>query len=165
MCHIPHASALLHLPCIYICSNQSCYASIVCCLGTEIHRDGYTVNATKYEAVAFVDDSTMTVGGGVYLLTIEVIPVTLNITDIVGFITNITKDGTMSPDIQGVSGALNNLVILRTVNPLPPGNYFFTVGLTLYSLTLTGTFTELVREVELRILPPARKFIGLRCAN
>ena len=115
------------------------------------------MNATKYEAVAFVDDSTMNVGGGAYLLTIDVILVTLNITDVNAFLTNITRDGAMSFDIQGVPGASSNLVILRTVNPLAVGTHLFTIGLKLDSLTLTGTFTELVREVELWILPPARR--------
>ena len=128
------------------------------------------MNATKYEAVAFVDvhDITMEVQGGTYLLTIAVIPVTLDITQVTQFITtNITGAGTVGVDIQGVPGVTANLVILRTVNPIPPGKLFFTVGLEPFSTspTLPGPFTELEREVELWILPPARRFTLHQCMS
>ena len=113
------------------------------------------MNATKYEAVAFVDDRTMMVQGGTYLLTVNIIPVTLNINDVVVFITTINGSGTESIDFQAVQGASVNLVVLRTRNPIPQGIYIFTIGLMPFSLTLPGTFTKLEREVELWILPPA----------
>ena len=125
---------------------------------TDVHPDGYTVNATKYEAVAFVDDRTMVVRGGTYLLTVNIIPVTLNINDVVVFITTINGSGTESVDFQGIEGASKNLVVLRTVNPIPQGNYIFTLGLMPFSSTLPGTFSTLEREVELWVLPPAGRF-------
>ena len=160
-----HDSALLYLPYLHVSVHihtvteaivDLYVAAIICCLGSEIHRDGYTVNATKYEAVAFVDDSTMNIPGGSYLLTIEVIPVSLNISQVQEFFVNINGSGTESVDITKAVGASTSLVILRTVNPLPPGNHLFTVGLKPFSHTLTGTFTELKREVELWILSPTR---------
>lgn len=115
------------------------------------------MNATKYEAVAFVDDSTMKIPGGSYLFTIEVIPVSLDINQVVEFIVNINGSGTESVDITKGLGASASMVIIRTVNPLPPGNHLFTVEMKPFSQTLTGTFTELKREVELWILSPTRK--------
>ena len=114
------------------------------------------MNATKYEAIAFVDDITMNLQGGSYLFTIEAIPVSLDISQVLEFSLSINGSGTESVDIQGVFGASSRHVILRTVNPLPPGSHLFTVGLKPFSLTLTGTFTELKREVELWILSPTR---------
>ena len=133
------------------------FVSTVYYLAVGIHPDGYTVNATKYEAVAFVDDHTMAVQGGTYLLTVNIIPVTLNINDVVVFITTINGSGTESVDFQGIQGITTNLVVLRTVNSVPQGNYVFTLGLMPFSTTLSGPFTKLERDVELWILPPAGK--------
>ena len=116
------------------------------------------MNATKYEAVAFVDDLTMMVQGGMYLLTINIIPVTLDINEVLEFIATINGAGTESVDFQGIQGASTNLVVLRTRNPIPLGNYSFTIGLMPFSFTLPGMFSKLQREVELWILPHARKF-------
>ena len=136
----------------------SWFVSIVYCIASDVHPDGYTVNATKYEAVAFVDDVTMTVQGGTYLLTIEVIPTELNTTEVEQFIATINGTGTEMLDFQAALGATTNLVVLRTINPIPPRKHSFTVGLKPYSFTLPGPFTTLEREVELWILPPARRF-------
>ena len=116
------------------------------------------MNATKYKAVAFVDDVTMTVQGGAYLLTIEVIPTELNTTQVEQFIATINGMGTEMLDFQAALGATTNQIVLRTINPIPPGKHSFTVELKPYSFTLPGPFTTLEREVELWILPPARRF-------
>ena len=116
------------------------------------------MNATKYEAVAFVDERAMMVQGGSYLLTINIIPVTLNINEVVEFITAINGAGSESTDFQGALGASTNLVVLRTRNPIPQGNYIFTIRLMPFSSTLPGPFTKLEREVELWVLPPAGRF-------
>ena len=123
------------------------------------------MNATKYEAVAFVDDVTRMVQGGTYLLTIEVIATTLDTTKVQEFITNIIGTGTENVDFQGVLGALVNQVVLRTRNPIPPGNHSFTVSLQPFSFILPGPFTTLEREVELWILPPARRFAQCQCMS
>ena len=139
--------------------------SIVYCIATDFHLDGYTVNATKYEAVAFVNDVTMMVQGGTYLLTIEVIPSTLNITAVEEFFTTINGTGTERLDFQGNVGASNYQVILRTRNLIPPGKHSFTVELKPFSFILPGPFTALEREVELWVLPPARRFALYQCMS
>lgn len=144
---------------------MSWFVSIVYCIATDIHPDGYTVNATKYEAVAFVDDATMMVPGGTYLLTIEVIPTELDTTKVEEFITTINGTGTEVLDFQGALGATTNQVVLRTINPIPPGKHSFTVRLKPFSFDLPGPFTTLEREVELWILPHARRFALCECMS
>ena len=105
------------------------------------------------------------VPGGTYLLTIEVIPTELDTTKVEEFITTINGTGTEVLDFQGALGATTNQVVLRTINPIPPGKHSFTVGLKPFSFDLPGPFTTLDREVELWILPPARRFALCECMS
>ena len=155
VCHTATANS-------YVCS-WNWFVFTVYFIATDIHPDGYTVNATKYEAVAFVDDVTRMVQGGTYLLTIEVIATTLDTAKVQEFITNIIGTGTENVDFEGALGALVNQVVLRTINPIPPGNHSFTVSLQPFSFSLPGPFTTLQREVELWILAPARRSAQCQC--
>ena len=131
---------------------------------SDINSEGYTVNATKYEAALFVSESTNMVADGTILFTIGIIPVTLDINMVVEFLGAVTGSGTDNINFQAVQGASIDQVVVSAQDPLPAGVYTFSIELTIFSFANPHLIPSHVTEAEVWILPPPRKCMhALHC--
>ena len=117
------------------------------------------MNATKYEAALFANESTNMVVGGTYLFTIGIIPVTLDLGTVLEFLAAVTGTGTDNVDFQAVRGTSVDQVVVRPVTPLPVGLYTFSVSLAIFDFDDPNPVVSHVSEAEVWILPPPRECI------
>ena len=115
------------------------------------------MNATKYEAVLFVNESTNMVAGGTYLFTIGIIPVTLDLGTVIDFLAAVTGTGTDNVDFQTARGTSVDQVVVSAATPLPEGVYIFSVTLAILDFGNPEPVESQVSDAEVRILPPPRE--------
>ena len=120
------------------------------------------MNATKYEAVISADEHTGMILGGSYLFTIRVITDTLDINQVDVFFTSISQNGVRSIDFGAVPGILPELIVVRTINPLPEGVYRFSISLMPFSsMGVLNPVGTQVNEAEVRIQPPPSTYVHI----
>ena len=120
------------------------------------------MNATKYEAALFVDESTDMVAEGTYLFTVGIIPVTLDISTVIAFIGAVSGSGGDVHTAFQVAGDVDRLVV-STQEPLLVGVYTFRISLAILDFDNPDPVVSHVTEAEVRALPPPRKHMHL-CA-
>ena len=113
------------------------------------------MNATTYEAALFVNESTNMVAEGSYLFTIGIIPVTLDIGMVLGFVGAVIGTGTENVNFQAARGATVEQVVVSALYPLPVGVYTFNIRLAIFDGI--DPVVSHVAEAEVRILPPPGK--------
>ena len=113
------------------------------------------MNATTYEAALFVNESTNMVAEGSYLFTIGIIPVTLDIGMVLGFVGAVIGTGTENVNFQAARGATVEQVVVSALYPLPVGVYTFNIRLAIFDGT--DPVVSHVAAAEVRILPPPGK--------
>ena len=122
------------------------------------------MNATKYEAALFVDESTDMVAEGTYLFTIGIIPVTLDISTVIEFIGAVSGSGTVQINFVVDGGASVDQLVVSTQAPLPVGVYTFNIFLAILDFYNPDAGVSHVTEAEVRVLPPPRKCLcALHC--
>ena len=122
------------------------------------------MNATKYEAAFFVDESTHMVAEGTYLFTIGIIPVTLDIDTEIAFIGTVSGTGTVNTNFAVNGGASVDQLVVTALDPLPVGVYTFSISLSIFTFANPDAGVSHVTEAEVRALPPPRKCMqALHC--
>ena len=122
------------------------------------------MNATKYEAALFVDESTNMVAEGTYLFTIGIIPITLDISTVLEFIGTVSGTGTVNINFEVARGASVDQLVVTALDPLPVGVYTFSISLTILDFANPDAVVSHVTEAEVRVLPPPRKCMqALHC--
>ena len=122
------------------------------------------MNATKYEAALFVDESTKMVADGTYLFTIGIIPVTLDISTVIEFIGAVSGSGTVHTNFDVDKGASVDQLVVTALGPLPVGVYTFSISLAILDFDNPDPVVSHVTEAEVRVLPPPRKCMqALHC--
>ena len=119
---------------------------------TDFTPEGFTVNATKYEAVHLVDSN------GMFPSDTEV----LRVKTILGGLddTLLLLGSTILDDLEGYWRFDTNLdptqpLVMRTNRDVPPGEYRFQIRV-FYFLLLGGQeVSALFRDVEIRVRPQA----------
>ena len=127
---------------------------------SDINSAGYTVNATKYEAALFVDESTNMVAEGTYLFTIGIIPVTLDISTVIAFIGTVSGSGMVHNNFAVDGGTSVDQLVVTALEPLPVGVYIFSISLAILDFDNPDPNQvpiNHVTEAEVRVLPPPRK--------
>ena len=124
---------------------------------SDVNSAGYTVNATKYEAALFVDESTNMVADGTYVFTIGIIPVTLDISTVIEFIGTVSGTGTVNTNFAVNGGASVDQLEVTALDPLPVGVYIFSISLAILDFDNPDPVVSHVTEAEVRALPPPRK--------
>ena len=115
------------------------------------------MNATKYEAAVFVDESTNMVAEGTYLFTIGIIPVTLDTSTVLEFIGAVIGTGMDNVNFEVPTSTSIDQVVVRTQDPLRVGVYTFSVTLAILFDNFLDPVVSHVTDAEVRILPPPRK--------
>ena len=115
------------------------------------------MNATKYEAALFVDESTSMVAEGTYLFTIDIIPVTLDISTVIAFIGTVSGTGTVQTNFAVDEGASFDQLVVTALDPLPVGVYTFSISLVILDFDNPDPVVSHVTEAVVRVLPPPRK--------
>ena len=123
------------------------------------------MNATTYEAALFVDESTNMVAEGSYLFTIGIIPVTLDITTVLGFLGAVIGTGTENVNFQAATGAAVEQVVVSALDPLPVGVYTFNIILGILDIDGNDPVVSHVAEAEVWILPPPGKGMHALCIH
>ena len=128
------------------------------------------MNATKYEAALFVDESTHMVAEGTYLFTIGVVPVTLDISTVIEFIGAVSGTGTVNTDFAVNKGASADQLEVTALDPLPVGVYTFSISLAILDFDNPDpnqVAISHVTEAEVQVLPPPRKCVcfALYCVH
>ena len=121
------------------------------------------MNATKYEAALFVDESTHMVAEGTYLFTIGIILDTLDISTVISFYGAVSGSGTAILTAIQVAEGVDELVV-STQAPLPVGVYTCSISLIVLDFDNPDAGVSHVTEAEVRVLPPPRKCVcALHC--
>ena len=118
------------------------------------------MNATKYEAALFVDESTNMVAEGTYLFTIGIIPVTLDISTVIAFIGTVSGSGMVHTNFAVDRGTSVDQLVVTALDPLPVGVYIFSISLAILDFDNPDPNQvpiSHVTEAEVRVLPPPRK--------
>jgi len=132
------------------------------CTASDVNSAGYTVNATKYEAALFVDESTNMVAEGTYLFTIGIILDTLDISTVINIFGAVSGSGGNIHTAIQVADGVDQLVV-STQAPLAVGVYTFRISLTVVDFTNDPVVSHVI-EAEVRVLPPPRKCVcALHC--
>ena len=119
-------------------------------LDSDINSAGYILNATRYEAAAFVDEVNDMLGAGSYLFTINIMSSDGSpIDNSVSFF--VSTSDTYFNDVEGSS---NNIRVIVTADPIPAGTYTFFIRIQPFSFPIQPVFEV---EVEVRVLPQPRK--------
>ena len=124
-------------------------------IASDINSEGYTVNATKYEATLFIDESANAVPEGTYLFTIGIIPVTLDISTVVEFIASVTTQvGPFIIYYQTAQGASVEQIVVSTLDfPLHVGVYSLSISLAIIDFDNPDQGISHVTEAEVWVLP------------
>ena len=126
---------------------------------SDINSAGYTVNATKYEAALFVDESATMVAEGTYLFTIGIILDTLDISTVIAFIGTVSGTGTVNINFAVDEGTSVDQLVVTTLEPLPVGVYIFSIHLAILDFANPDPVVSHVTEAEVQALPPPRKYM------
>ena len=114
------------------------------------HETGYILNATRYEAAAFVDEETNTLGTGSYLFTINIMSSDGSpIDDSASFFVTISNN-----NFRDVAGSSSNILVIVTNDVVPAGTYTFSIRIMPF---VFPTVPEFEVEAEVRILPQPRE--------
>ena len=119
-------------------------------LDSDINSAGYILNATRYEAAAFVDEVNDMLGAGSYLFTINIMsgdgsPVDNNVIFV------------LSPsdsNFNDVEGSSSNIRVIVTADPITAGTYMFIIRIQPVTFPIPPV-SEV--EAEVRVLPRPRK--------
>ena len=121
------------------------------------------MNATKYEAALFVNESTKMVAERTYLFTIGVILDTLDISTVLNIFGAVSGSGGDIHTAIQVADGVDQLVV-STQAPLTEGVYTFRISLTVVDTSTSDPVVSHVTEAEVRVLPPPRKCVcALHC--